>query len=148
MSVLLQTMERVARIKISPSLATKPGYNTYSTQPRFALGDSVNTLPSSIALDKHGFLKDRQAWTRELATVFAADEGITLHDEHWEVIYLLREYFEEFDASPANRALVKYTKLKLGPSKGSSIYLMSLFPGSPARVGSRIAGLPKPKNCL
>ncbi|MEE3018855.1 MAG: TusE/DsrC/DsvC family sulfur relay protein, partial [Pseudomonadota bacterium] len=27
-------------------------------------------------------------------------------------------------------------------------YLMSLFPGSPARVGSRIAGLPKPKNCL
>ncbi|MGB1139001.1 MAG: TusE/DsrC/DsvC family sulfur relay protein, partial [Luminiphilus sp.] len=27
-------------------------------------------------------------------------------------------------------------------------YLMGLFPGSPARVGSRIAGLPKPKNCL
>ena len=108
----------------------------------------MNTLPSSITLDKHGFLNDRQAWTRELATVFAADEGIRLQDEHWEVIHLLREYFEEFDASPANRALVKYTKLKLGPSKGSSIYLMSLFPGSPARVGSRIAGLPKPKNCL
>jgi tRNA 2-thiouridine synthesizing protein E len=108
----------------------------------------VNTLPSSITLDKHGFLKDREAWTHELATAFAADEGITLQDEHWEVIHLLREYFEEFDASPANRALVKYTKLKLGPSKGSSIYLMSLFPGSPARVGSRIAGLPKPKNCL
>ena len=138
----------MTRLKIFPSLATKPGYNTYSTQPPFALGDSVNTLPSSITLDKHGFLKDRQAWTRELATAFAADEGITLLDEHWEVIHLLREYFEEFDASPANRALVKYTKLKLGPSKGSSIYLMSLFPGSPARVGSRIAGLPKPKNCL
>ena len=108
----------------------------------------MNSLPSSITLDKHGFLKDRQAWTRELATVFAADEGITLQDEHWEVIHLLREYFEEFDASPANRALVKYAKLKLGSCKGSSIYLMSLFPGSPARVGSRIAGLPKPKNCL
>jgi tRNA 2-thiouridine synthesizing protein E len=135
-------------LKISPSLATKPGYNTYSTQPPFALGDKVNTLLSSITLDKHGFLKNRQAWTSELATVFATEEGITLQDEHWEVIYLLREYFEEFDASPANRALVKYVKLKLGPSKGSSIYLMSLFPGSPARVGSRIAGLPKPKNCL
>jgi len=108
----------------------------------------VNTLLSSITLDKHGFLKDRRAWTSELAILFAADEGITLQDEHWEVIHLLREYFEEFDAPPANRALVKYAKLKLGSSKGSSIYLMSLFPGSPARVGSRIAGLPKPKNCL
>ena len=145
---MLQAIQRMRGLKISPSLATKPGYNTYSTQPPFALGDSVNTPPSSITLDKHGFLKDRQTWTRELATVFAADEGITLQDEHWEVIHLLRAYFEEFDASPANRALVKYAKLKLGPSKGSSIYLMSLFPGSPARVGSRIAGLPKPKNCL
>lgn len=108
----------------------------------------MNALPSSIALDNYGFLKDWQAWTAELATVFALDEGIDLQDAHWEVIYLLREYFEEFDASPANRALVKYVKLKLGVTKGSSIYLMSLFPGSPARVGSRIAGLPKPKNCL
>ena len=133
---------------ILPSLATKPGYNTCLVQPPFAHGDSVITRLSSITLDKHGFLKDQQAWTRELASVFAAEEGIALQDEHWEVIYLLREYFEEFDVSPANRALVKYAKLKLGPSKGSSIYLMSLFPGSPARVGSRIAGLPKPKNCL
>ena len=148
MSVSLQTMDHARRITILPSLATRPGYNTYSAQPPFAHGDSVNTLLSSITLDKHGFLKDRQAWTRELATAFAADEGITLQDEHWEVIHLFREYFEEFDASPANRALVKYAKLKLGSSKGSSIYLMSLFPGSPARVGSRIAGLPKPKNCL
>ena len=136
------------RIKIFPSSVTRRGYNACSIQPLFALGDSVNTLPSSITLDKHGLLKDRQAWTRELATVFAAEEGISLQDEHWEVIHLLREYFEEFDVSPVNRALVKYAKLKLGPSKGSSIYLMSLFPGSPARVGSRIAGLPKPKNCL
>ena len=141
-------MNHVRRITILPSSATKPGYNIYSTQPPFAHGDSVNTLPSSITLDKHGFLTDQQAWTAEVATVFATDEGITLQDEHWEVIHLLREYFEEFDTSPANRALVKYIKLKLGPSKGSSIYLMSLFPGSPARVGSRIAGLPKPKNCL
>lgn len=145
---MLPKMERVRSITIFPSSATRHGYNTYSTLHRFARGDNVNTLSSSITLDKHGFLKDRQTWTRELATAFAADEGITLQDEHWEVIYLLREYFEEFDASPANRALVKYVKLKLGPSKGSSIYLMSLFPGSPARVGSRIAGLPKPKNCL
>ena len=46
------------------------------------------------------------------------------------------------------RPLVKYCRLNLGADKGSSIYLMSLFPGSPAKLGSKIAGLPKPENCL
>ena len=46
------------------------------------------------------------------------------------------------------RALVKYVRLKLGPDKGRSIYLLKLFPGSPAKIGSKIAGLPKPANCL
>ena len=120
----------------------------YLSRLRSVPGDDVNTQLASITLDKHGFLKDRHAWTPEIGIAFAADEGIDMKNEHWEVVHLLRAYFEAFDASPANRALVKYVKLKLGPSKGSSIYLMSLFPGSPARVGSRIAGLPKPKNCL
>jgi len=43
---------------------------------------------------------------------------------------------------------VKFCRLKLGADKGRSIYLMSLFPGSPAKLGSKIAGLPKPDNCL
>jgi tRNA 2-thiouridine synthesizing protein E len=46
------------------------------------------------------------------------------------------------------RALVKYCGLRLGADQGRSIYLLSLFPGSPAKLGSKIAGLPKPDNCL
>ena len=69
-------------------------------------------------------------------------------DGHWELIELLREYYREFDSSPAMRPLVKYCRLKLGADKGRSIYLMTLFPGSPAKIGSKIAGLPKPDNCL
>ena len=83
-----------------------------------------------------------------IAQAFAAQEGIALTDAHWEVLSLLRSYFEAFGDSPANRALVNYTKQQLGAEKGNSLYLMGLFPGSPARVGSRISGLPKPKNCL
>ncbi|MES2603574.1 MAG: TusE/DsrC/DsvC family sulfur relay protein, partial [Pseudomonadota bacterium] len=33
-------------------------------------------------------------------------------------------------------------------SKGNSLYLLSLFPGSPARLAARIAGLPRPVNCM
>ena len=98
--------------------------------------------------DESGFLSDNGNWSDDIAQAFAAQEGISLTDAHWEVLSLLRDYFAAFGDSPANRALVNFTKQQLGPKKGKSLYLMGLFPGSPARVGSRIAGLPKPKNCL
>lgn len=104
-------------------------------------------LPPS-AFDKEGFLRDLTTWTPQAAQQIAADEGITLGPKHWEVIELLREYYQEFDASPAMRPLVKYCALKLGASSGNSLYLLALFPGSPAKIGSKIAGLPKPENCL
>ena len=65
-----------------------------------------------------------------------------------QIIELLREFYRRFEASPANRALVKFAARELGPEKGRSIYLMSLFPGSPAKLGSKIAGLPKPTGCV
>ena len=102
----------------------------------------------SIALDKEGFLRKLSDWTPELAEEIARLEDITLTEAHWELIYLLRQYYEQFDSSPAMRPLVKYCGLELGPEQGKSLYLLSLFPGSPAKIGSKIAGLPKPDNCL
>ena len=49
--------------------------------------------------------------------MLAESEGIELTAAHWGIIELLRAYYEEFDASPANRSLVKYTKNNLGPEK-------------------------------
>ena len=105
-------------------------------------------MPSPCAFDKEGFLRDLQDWNPSVAEQIAAAEGIELSAAHWEIIELLRDYYQQFDASPAMRPLVKYCKLKLGADKGRSIYLLGLFPGSPAKVGSKIAGLPKPENCL
>ena len=98
--------------------------------------------------DENGFLLDRDKWTPDIAAAFAAEEGIELTDAHWQILGCLRDFHQEFGDSPANRALVNYVKVHLGVEQGNSLYLMGLFPGSPARVGSRIAGLPKPKNCL
>ena len=104
-------------------------------------------LPAS-AFDREGFLRRLEDWTPEVAGQVAAAEQLVLTEAHWEIIYLLREFYREFDSSPAMRPLVKYCAIKLGADKGKSIYLMSLFPGSPAKLGSKIAGLPKPDNCL
>jgi tRNA 2-thiouridine synthesizing protein E len=104
-------------------------------------------LPAN-AFDKEGFLRKLSDWEPQVAEQIARAEQLELTPAHWEVLHLLREYYREFDASPAMRPLVKYCALQLGAEKGRSIYLMSLFPGSPAKLGSKIAGLPKPDNCL
>jgi tRNA 2-thiouridine synthesizing protein E len=107
----------------------------------------VLVLPAN-AFDGEGFLRDIAHWDPQVARQIAASEYIELTPAHWEVIRLLRAYYAEYDSSPAMRALVKYCAMKLGPDKGKSIYLLQLFPGSPAKIGSKIAGLPKPDNCL
>ena len=101
-----------------------------------------------IPRDPQGFLINLEDWNEEVAVTIANEEGIELNDDHWEVIWLLREFYAEYELSPANRILVKAVKEELGESKGNSIYLMQLFPGSPAKLASKIAGLPKPLNCL
>jgi tRNA 2-thiouridine synthesizing protein E len=103
---------------------------------------------SSDAFDSEGFLREISDWNLEVALQIATVENLELTPAHWEVLDLLRAYYVQYDSSPAMRALVKYCAINLGPDKGKSIYLMSLFPGSPAKIGSKIAGLPKPDNCL
>jgi len=102
----------------------------------------------TIPLDPEGYLSNLDDWSPEVAVALASAEGLTLSAEHWEVIDLLRGFYAQYQLSPAMRILVKQVKLELGPSKGSSIHLLQLFPGSPAKLASKIAGLPKPTNCL
>ncbi len=102
----------------------------------------------SVAVDVEGYLRDMSDWSETVAEEIASQEQIKLTPEHWEILKLLRDFYQEFAISPAMRILVKQTRLKLGDAKGNSIYLMKLFPGSPAKIASKIAGLPKPTNCL
>src|SRR5690606_18894594 len=101
-----------------------------------------------LATDKDGYLLDLSDWSPRVAEALAAEEAITLTQAHWEIIEVLQDFYREFQLSPAMRPLVKRTGQKLGAEKGRSIYLMSLFPPSPARVAAKIAGLPRPANCL
>lgn len=101
-----------------------------------------------IALDSDGHLEHLDKWSPGVAEKMAEHEGRVLTPEHWEIIELLRDFYARFEMAPAMRALVKATRQQLGEQKGSSIYLMSLFPESPAHVAARLAGLPRPTNCL
>lgn len=99
-------------------------------------------------LDDEGYLYRLEDWTESLAEELAQTKGIQLTEAHWEILWLLRDFYHNYQHSPAMRALCKAVSIQLGSEKGRSIYLMRLFPGSPAKLAACIAGLPKPDNCL
>ncbi|MGC5703764.1 TusE/DsrC/DsvC family sulfur relay protein [Pseudomonas sp. NFXW11] len=102
----------------------------------------------AIELDKDGYLVNLDDWSAEVAQSLAAAEELELTPEHWEILTLLQGFYEEFQLSPATRPLIKYTALKLGPEKGNSLHLNRLFKGTPAKLAAKLAGLPRPTNCL
>ena len=105
-------------------------------------------MSSQTLFDKVGFLQDLKLWDEALARQIATHEHIILTDDHFVILHLARAFYQQFDISPEMRPLVKWVKQNLGSDKGNSIYLLSLFPNSPAKLVSKIAGLPKPLNCI
>ncbi|KTG20723.1 sulfur relay protein TusE [Pseudoalteromonas sp. XI10] len=101
-----------------------------------------------IETDKQGYLLDSSDWCEELAPIIAEQENITLSEQHWEVVHFVRDFYVEYNTSPAIRMLVKAMAQKLGEEKGNSMYLYKLFPKGPAKQATKIAGLPKPARCI
>lgn len=101
-----------------------------------------------IALDGDGYLQKLEDWSPTVAESLARMEDIELGEAHWEILELIRDFHQRRGLSPVTRILVKLVEKQYGPEKGNSLYLLKLFPESPARVACRIAGVPRPSNCL
>lgn len=108
----------------------------------------MNFAGKEIATDSEGYLKNPADWSPELAEHLAGLENIVLSEAHREVVSFVREFYVEFNTSPAIRMLVKAMAKKYGEEKGNSRYLFRLFPEGPAKQATKIAGLPKPAKCL
>lgn len=113
---------------------------------------SLKVGTEEISLDPEGYLVSLEDWSPEVCSALAEREGRQLDERHWEILMLLRDFYHQYELSPAMRPLTKAIKHQLGDQKGSSMYLMMLFPEgsqseSPARIAARLAGLPKPTNC-
>ena len=102
----------------------------------------------TLELDNDGYLKRLDDWDREVAKELALLDDIALTPAHWEIIDLVRAFYRTFTLAPSQRPLVKFVRERLGEEKGRSVYLMRLFPGTPAIRVAKIAGLPRPTNCF
>jgi tRNA 2-thiouridine synthesizing protein E len=101
-----------------------------------------------IETDAQGYLLHSEEWSEALANEIAKGEKIKLDEAHWQVIHFVREFYLEYNTSPAIRALVKAMQNKYGKEEISSRYLYRLFPEGPAKQATKIAGLPKPARCI
>lgn len=95
-----------------------------------------------VHTDGEGYLKNLEDWSPDFAMALAREEGLTLTDQHWEVIQYLRDYYAEHNVQAQVRAMVKHFSEKWGDEMGSNRRLHDMFPkGGPQKQGNRLAGL-------
>lgn len=100
-----------------------------------------------ISRDDKGYLNNLSDWNEDIASLIAAEEDLQLTAAHWELIYFLKDFYQQYQLSPAMRPLIKAMKTHFPTEKANSSYLFRLFPQGAKQV-SKLAGLPKPTHCL
>jgi tRNA 2-thiouridine synthesizing protein E len=99
-----------------------------------------------IETDSEGYLLNLDDWSEAFARARAAEEGLQLTEEHWQVIRFLRDYYDEHRVQAQVRVMIKHFEREWGPERGNNHYLHDLFPvGGPQKQGNRLAGLLRTK---
>ncbi len=103
---------------------------------------------NTIELSEAGWLLNLEQWSEELANEIAVNEKVPeLTDEHWDIIKMAREFFEENGTVAEPRVFSKMMKKQFGADRSSQKYIYSLFPTGLIKCANKIAGLPRPKGC-
>ena len=110
---------------------------------------SINVALDDVALDQDGHLCDHTIWTPIIAQQLANTLDIVLDTQRLAVLQQVRAFFVKFNHAPATRPLIKWLQQTLPDDDISNQKLQQLFnTGLVARHVNRLAGLPKPPNCL
>ncbi len=102
----------------------------------------------NVETDVQGFLAHLEEWNEEFAKEQAERDGVQLYNDHWELIYYFREYYEENMTNPTMHTLI----LDLGKKsalfhdrKAYEEHIYRLFPRDPVHEICKLAGLPLPQ---
>jgi len=101
-----------------------------------------------IELSEAGWLNNLDEWSEKLAVEIAVNERIPeLTEEHWDIINMAREYFQDNGTVAEPRNFSKMMKKKYGKDRSDQKYIYSLFPTGLIKCANKVAGLPRPKGC-
>ena len=103
---------------------------------------------SLIGVNEQGFIGNPAEWSEGFTRVVADRDGIDLFVDHWELIWYVREYFEEKQAAPTMHNVVRELGKKntrYHDQKAYEKHIYSLFPTDPCHEVCKLAGLPMPQ---
>lgn len=102
----------------------------------------------NLELDQDGHLIDHHVWDTDVAQQLAQSLQLELSPWHLQVLLAVRQFYQQFGHSPATRPLIKYLIKNMDPEITNAILQERFNTGLVARHLSRLAGIPKPANCL
>ena len=102
----------------------------------------------TLELDQDGHLLDYTVWNEQVAQEFAQSLELELTAWHFEVLHAVRQFYQQFGHSPATRPLIKFLMKTVSPEINNAVLQEKFNTGLVARHLSRLAGIPKPANCL
>ena len=98
-------------------------------------GRTLDLLPD-------GQLAHPADWDVDVAQALAQNEGIELKDAHWDVIDIIRKYYNTYNIAPIAKLLKKEIAAIHHAETATDDYLLSLFPYGASVQGAKIAGIP------
>lgn len=101
-----------------------------------------------FALDQDGHLIDYTIWNEQVAQQLAQSLDLELTAWHFEILYAVRQFYQQFGHSPATRPLIKFLMKTVSTEINNAELQQQFNTGLVARHLSRLAGVPKPANCL
>ncbi len=102
----------------------------------------------SLELDQDGHLVDYTIWNEDVAQELANSLELELSEWHFQILNAVRQFYAQFGHSPATRPLIKFLMKTIGPEVDNALLQDQFKTGLVARHLSRLAGIPKPANCL
>jgi len=97
-----------------------------------------------LATDEDGFLLDPDDWSEDVARYIAQQTQLELNEDHWRVIYMIRQLYTDTGTVPELRTILKQLKQAIGKEQATRKYIYSLFPYGYGQQGCKIAGMRKP----
>ena len=102
----------------------------------------------NVETDVQGFLAHLEEWNEDFAKEQAERDGVQLYNDHWELIYYFREYYEENMTNPTMHTLIRdlgKKSARFHDRKAYEKHIYRLFPCDPVHEVCKLAGLPLPQ---
>ena len=106
---------------------------------------SMQVGTKTVETDDEGFLVDPADWDRDVAVALAGAEGLTLGDEHWQVLGFMRDFHDEHQVAADARFVIRYLAEALGHGSSARSRLFELFPYGYVRQACKVAGMRRPR---